>query len=133
MRSECQYSPTRFGESVTLVPFLVPARVTCRRLRERPLVLGANVGMIAPAWGVVNTPREVVDALRLSLLCWHVASADYLEEPMAVDGTYSVDIDTPMGKQSGKLTLAAEGDSLSGSFSGPMGEQSFSGGRGPSA
>ena len=47
---------------------------------------------------------------------------------MAVDGTYNVDIDTPMGKQSGKLVLAAEGDSLSGSFSGPQGEQSFSGG-----
>ena len=47
---------------------------------------------------------------------------------MAVDGTYNLEIDTPMGKQAGKLVLTADGDSLSGNLSGNLGEQSFSGG-----
>ena len=47
---------------------------------------------------------------------------------MAVDGTYNVEMETPMGKQPGKLTLKTDGNSLSGTFSGAQGEQSFSGG-----
>ena len=48
---------------------------------------------------------------------------------MAVDGTYNIEVQTPMGNQPGKLTLKADGDSLSGSFDGGMGgEQAFSGG-----
>ena len=47
---------------------------------------------------------------------------------MAVDGTYNIDIESPMGKQSAKLTLKADGGSLSGSVAGPQGEQAFEGG-----
>ncbi|HUV43262.1 MAG TPA: hypothetical protein VMW13_00375 [Dehalococcoidales bacterium] len=47
---------------------------------------------------------------------------------MAVDGTYNVEINTPMGNQTVKLTLKADGDSLSGNSSGQQGEQSFDGG-----
>ena len=47
---------------------------------------------------------------------------------MAVDGTYNIEINTPMGNQTVKLTLKADGDSLSGSSSGQQGEQSFDGG-----
>jgi hypothetical protein len=47
---------------------------------------------------------------------------------MAVDGTYNVEIASPMGKQAGKLTLKAAGKALSGSYAGPRGEQAFSGG-----
>ena len=48
---------------------------------------------------------------------------------MAVDGTYNIEVQTPMGNQPGKLTLKTDGDSLSGSFySGMAGEQAFSGG-----
>jgi len=47
---------------------------------------------------------------------------------MAVDGTYSVEVESPMGKQAGTLTLKSDGDALSGSFSGAMGTQSFDGG-----
>ena len=47
---------------------------------------------------------------------------------MAVDGTYNIDMTTPMGNQSAKLTLKTDGTSLSGSVSGPQGEQSFDGG-----
>jgi len=47
---------------------------------------------------------------------------------MAVDGTYNIQINTPMGNQTGKLTLKSDGNSLSGSMSSDMGEQAFSGG-----
>lgn len=47
---------------------------------------------------------------------------------MVVDGTYSIEFDTPHGKQSGRLTLKTDGDSLSGSYSGGLGEQLFDGG-----
>ena len=46
---------------------------------------------------------------------------------MAVDGTYIIEVQTPMGNRPGKLTLKADGDSLSGSFDmGMGGEQAFS-------
>jgi len=48
---------------------------------------------------------------------------------MAVDGTYNVEIDTPMGKQESKLTLKTDGDALSGSMDSPMGTMEFSGGK----
>ena len=47
---------------------------------------------------------------------------------MAVDGTYEVEIDTPIGAQSAKLTLKTDGSSLSGSIDSPLGAQDFSGG-----
>jgi len=47
---------------------------------------------------------------------------------MVVDGTYNIELNTPHGKQSGRLTLKTDGDSLSGSYSGGLGEQSFDGG-----
>ena len=48
---------------------------------------------------------------------------------MAIDGTYNIEVQTPMGNQPGKLTLKADGDSLSGTFDGGMGgEQAISGG-----
>jgi len=47
---------------------------------------------------------------------------------MAVDGTYNIEINTPMGNQNAKLTLKADGDSLSGGLSGQQGDQSFDGG-----
>ena len=47
---------------------------------------------------------------------------------MAVDGTYNIELNTPHGKQVSVLTLKTDGNSLSGSYSGGMGEQSFDGG-----
>ena len=47
---------------------------------------------------------------------------------MAIDGTYDIEVDTPMGKQQIKLTLTAKGNSLSGTMEGPFGKQEFSGG-----
>ena len=47
---------------------------------------------------------------------------------MAIDGSYNIDMTTPMGNQSAKLTLKTDGTSLSGSVSGAQGEQSFDGG-----
>lgn len=48
---------------------------------------------------------------------------------MAVDGTYNIQLETPMGNRPGKLTLKADSDSLSGTFDGGMGgAQEFSGG-----
>ncbi len=47
---------------------------------------------------------------------------------MAVDGTFSMSVNTPMGTQNAKLILKTDGDSLSGNVSGPRGEQSISGG-----
>jgi hypothetical protein len=47
---------------------------------------------------------------------------------MAVDGTYEVTVDTPMGAQSMKLTLKTNGNALSGSIDSPMGALEFTGG-----
>jgi hypothetical protein len=47
---------------------------------------------------------------------------------MAIDGTYDVQVDTPMGAQPAKLTLKTEGDSLSGSVESQIGSSEFSGG-----
>ena len=47
---------------------------------------------------------------------------------MAVDGTYKVDINSPMGTQSATLTLKTDGSSLSGSSAGAQGTQDFDGG-----
>lgn len=44
---------------------------------------------------------------------------------MAVDGTYNIEVDSPMGKRSGKLILKVDGGSVSGSYTTEMGEQSF--------
>ena len=48
---------------------------------------------------------------------------------MAIDGTYEVQVDTPLGVQSVKLTLKTDGDSLSGSVESQMGSAEFSGGK----
>jgi len=47
---------------------------------------------------------------------------------MAVDGTYNIEVQTPMGVQPGKITLKSEGKSLSGKFSSEMGEQDIKNG-----
>ncbi len=47
---------------------------------------------------------------------------------MAVDGSYKVAIESPMGTQEGTLTLRTEGGSLAGSVAGQMGTAEFSGG-----
>jgi len=47
---------------------------------------------------------------------------------MAVDGTYKIEIDTPMGKQESKLTLKSTGAKLSGTMESSFGTASFSGG-----
>lgn len=47
---------------------------------------------------------------------------------MAVDGTYKLTINTPMGQQTPTLTLKEEGGGLSGTFAGQMGAQDFTGG-----
>jgi len=46
---------------------------------------------------------------------------------MAVDGTYNIEIDTPMGKQESKLTLKTDGTALTGSMDSPMGSMDFTG------
>ncbi len=35
---------------------------------------------------------------------------------MSIDGTYNMSLNTPMGKQEGKLTLKADGDTLTGTM-----------------
>jgi len=47
---------------------------------------------------------------------------------MAVDGTYKIEIDTPMGKQESKLTLKAAGAKLSGTMESSFGTTKFTGG-----
>ncbi len=47
---------------------------------------------------------------------------------MAVDGTYNIELESPMGKRTGKLMLKTEGNTLSGSYTGERGEQTFEGG-----
>jgi hypothetical protein len=49
---------------------------------------------------------------------------------MAVDGTYNIDISTPMGSRSAKITLKADGEALSGSITGEGYEgKDFDGGK----
>ncbi len=40
---------------------------------------------------------------------------------MSADGTWNVTLNTPMGAQAGTLDLATEGNSLTGTLSGPQG------------
>ena len=47
---------------------------------------------------------------------------------MAVDGTYNIELQTQMGNRPGKITLKADGDSLSGTYNTERGDQEFSGG-----
>jgi len=47
---------------------------------------------------------------------------------MAVDGTYDIELQTQMGNRPGKITLKADGGSLSGTYSTERGEQAFTGG-----
>lgn len=48
---------------------------------------------------------------------------------MVVDGNYSIEIDTPIGKQTAKLVLETEGNALSGSIDARIGGvQEFTGG-----
>jgi len=47
---------------------------------------------------------------------------------MAVDGTYKIEIDTPMGKQEVTVTLKTAGDKLSGTIESMFGTVDFSGG-----
>lgn len=47
---------------------------------------------------------------------------------MAVDGTYNIEIETPMGKMTDKLTLKTAGTKLSGTIQSQFGTNSFSGG-----
>ena len=48
---------------------------------------------------------------------------------MAVDGTYKIEMESPMGKMEITLTLKTDGDSLSGSSASQMGTTEFSGGK----
>ncbi len=47
---------------------------------------------------------------------------------MPVDGTYDVEVDSPIGKMKAKLTLATSGPVLSGIMDSQMGKYDFSGG-----
>ena len=40
---------------------------------------------------------------------------------MSADGTWNTTMNTPMGEQKGSLTIATDGDSLSGKLEGPQG------------
>ncbi len=46
---------------------------------------------------------------------------------MAIDGTYDVTIDTPMGAQTGTVVLKDEGGTLKGTFRSSRGNQDFTG------
>jgi hypothetical protein len=46
---------------------------------------------------------------------------------MAVDGTYKIEIDTPIGKQGATLTLKTSGDKLSGTAESMLGKSEFTG------
>jgi len=48
---------------------------------------------------------------------------------MAIDGTYNVKVNTPMGVQESKLTLKTDGDSLSGTQIGSTGEETIMDGK----
>jgi len=47
---------------------------------------------------------------------------------MAVDGTYNINLETPMGNRPGKLTLKTDGGSLSGTFAAEGAENTFTDG-----
>lgn len=47
---------------------------------------------------------------------------------MAVDGTYELEIETPIGTQSAKLTLKTDSNALSGFVESQLGNKDFSGG-----
>ena len=47
---------------------------------------------------------------------------------MPVDGTYEVQVATPLGEQSMRLALKTEGGVLSGSVESPLGSREFGGG-----
>jgi hypothetical protein len=47
---------------------------------------------------------------------------------MSVDGTYNIEIDTPMGKMESKLTLKSAGAGLSGTVESTFGKDNFTGG-----
>ena len=47
---------------------------------------------------------------------------------MAVDGTYKIEIETPLGKQEVTITLKTAGDKLSGTIESMFGTMDFSGG-----
>jgi hypothetical protein len=47
---------------------------------------------------------------------------------MAVDGTWNITLNTPMGDRPVTVTLMTEGEALSGSFESPQGKQPFEGG-----
>jgi hypothetical protein len=46
---------------------------------------------------------------------------------MAVDGTYNLTIDTPMGKQEAKLVMKASGNKLTGTMENDMGKNDITG------
>ena len=46
---------------------------------------------------------------------------------MAIDGTYNIEVDSPMGKQEFKLTMKTAGDKLNGTMESPMGNNDFTG------
>ena len=46
---------------------------------------------------------------------------------MAIDGTYKIEIDTPMGKQESTLTLKTAGDKLTGTAESAFGKNDFTG------
>lgn len=48
---------------------------------------------------------------------------------MAVDGVYEVEIATPMGKRTTKVTLKSSGEVLSGTVASEMGTVNFDGGK----
>jgi hypothetical protein len=50
------------------------------------------------------------------------------EDAVAADGTWNVNLNTPMGAQAITLDLATQGDALSGSMKSPMGGADFEGG-----
>ena len=47
---------------------------------------------------------------------------------MAVDGTYNVQVSSPMGTQPATITLRVDGEALTGSISGDQGTQAFENG-----
>ncbi|MDD5189778.1 MAG: hypothetical protein PHE50_01905 [Dehalococcoidales bacterium] len=46
---------------------------------------------------------------------------------MAINGTYNVTIDTPMGAQTGNVSFKCDGSTLSGSYQTSRGSQNFTG------
>lgn len=48
---------------------------------------------------------------------------------MSIDGTWNVTVNSPMGPQKSKVTLAANGETLTGTGSGPEGEKAIADGK----